>query len=963
MMCIACVAGKARGQAREISGTVLDSRERRAVSYATVSIPARGLWAVAGIDGRFAIKGAPRGRVELVASCLGHVKRSMELIIERDTSVVILLEQENLLVETVEVVARRTGNNMATSYAIGRSALDHLQMLQLNDVASLLPGGVTNRSVHLASGAQRAALRGASGEMGNATFGTAVEVDGVRLSENASFEGNEGPDTRNISSSNIESVEVITGIPSVEHGDMTQGIVRVNTRSGVSPYIIEMATKPHTKLISANKGFAVGKRGGVLNASVEYARSISDPASPYTSYERDGLSLSYSLAWKGRGGAPFRLKAGVTGNIGGYHSKADPDAFTGTYSKERDYAARARLTLDWLPRLHWLTAVEVAATLNYADRRAEQRTRKSGASSTTAIHGAEEGYFVATAYDENPDAPVLFIPPGYWYELAITDSRPLTLSGTLRARWFQTLGKVENALAAGVEYATTGNLGRGLYYDDPRLAPTWRVYRHDEVPFMHSFAFHVEESINAARWRLAAGARSDVAVVRGGEYGIVQAISPRVNLRLDLSPTTTLRVGWGKSVKLPSFSTLYPAPTYTDRLAFAPGTMSDGTTFYAYHIMPKRTARNPNLRWQYSNRLEIGLEAKVGGSNVSVVFFHNINRRSYTSVTLFTPFTYKLTDQTALEGSNIPAADRRFTIDRVSGIVTAIDKNGLLPPEELAYRELNAFASRGMSANGSPSRRWGVEWAADFGKIRALSTTIRWDGSFYAYKGVEETITAATANSTLTMADGSPYKYIGYYAGSSTVSNGSESRRLTSNLSVVTRVPSARLIFSLRLEASLYRYARALSEYRGKPRGFVQDNPTDYLPSATQTDIYGGNRYIGAYPLYYTTFEDMETKIPFAEKIAWAKDNDAALFNELVKLVATTNYLFTLNADRVSPFLSANISVTKEIGDVASLSFNATNATRNMARVSSSRMNVETSLYNSALVAPFYYGLSLRLKL
>ena len=971
--CLPAITGHAAGQVHEISGRVLESKEKRPVSYAAVTIPAHGLWAVAGIDGGFVIKGVPAGKIEIVASCLGHVKRAIELPVARDTTgVIILLQEENLLVETVEVTARRTRDDIATSYTIDRSALDHMQMLQLNDVISLLPGGVTNRSVHLAGSAQRVALRGASGEMGNVTFGTAIEVDGARLSTNADFEGTIGPDTRNISSSNVESVEVITGIPPVEYGDMTQGLVKVNTRAGISPFIVEMSTKPHTKLIAVNKGFTPGTRGGVINFSIEHARSISDLASPYTSYERNGASIAYSLAWKGRGGVPFRLKAGVTGNMGGYHSKSDPDAFTGTYSRERDRVARGHFSLDWLPRRPWITAVELAATVNHTNRRVETRTRKSGATSTVAIHGTGEGYFVATSYDENPDAAVLFIPPGYWYELEITDSKPLSISVDARARWFRSTGNVDHSLVIGAGYSTTGNLGRGLYYDDPRLAPTWRVYRHDEVPFMHSLALHVEEGISTARLRVVAGLRSDIVSVRGGEYGTVQALSPRVNLKYVVTRASadgfardvTLRAGWGKSVKLPAFSTLYPAPSYTDRLAFAPGTLADGTTFYAYHITPKQLAWNPALRWQYSIREEIGVEGKLGGSAVSVVFFRGVNHRSYTGITRYTPFSYKLTDQSAVEGSAIPESDRRYVIDQTTGVVSIVDKSGRLPGEELAYRVMNVFSSRGIPVNGSPSTRWGVEWAVDFGKIRAWNTSVRWDGSFYAYRGVEETITAGTANSTQNMAAGTPYKYIGFYVGDANFStNGSKTRRVTSNVSIVTRVPAARLIFSLRVEGSLYSYTQSLSEYQGKQRGFVMDNRTDYVPSTTQTDIYGGNRYVGVYPLYYCSFEDMETMIPFAEKITWAKEHDTALFNELAKLVITSNYLFTFDADRVSPFFSANLSVTKEIGDVASISFNATNATRNMARVTSSRMDTESSLYNSRLITPFYYGLSLRLKL
>ena len=70
---------------------------------------------------------------------------------------------------------------------------------------------------------------------GNAAFGTAVEVDGVRLSTNASLGDPTGASTRNLSATNIESVEVVTGVPSAEYGDISSGVVKISTRKGKTP--------------------------------------------------------------------------------------------------------------------------------------------------------------------------------------------------------------------------------------------------------------------------------------------------------------------------------------------------------------------------------------------------------------------------------------------------------------------------------------------------------------------------------------------------------------------------------------------------------------------------------------------------------------------------------------------------------------------------------------------------------
>ena len=58
-----------------------------------------------------------------------------------------------------------------------------------------------------------------------------------------------GVSTRGVSASNIESVEVVPGIASVEYGDLTNGVVKVKTRRGSSPFILEGSINQHTRQI------------------------------------------------------------------------------------------------------------------------------------------------------------------------------------------------------------------------------------------------------------------------------------------------------------------------------------------------------------------------------------------------------------------------------------------------------------------------------------------------------------------------------------------------------------------------------------------------------------------------------------------------------------------------------------------------------------------------------------------
>ncbi len=102
----------------------------------------------------------------------------------------------------------------------------------------------------------------------------------MRLSTNASLGDPAGLSTRNIASTNIERVEVVTGVPSAEYGDVSSGVVKISTRKGKTPWTVLLATNPRTKQASLSKGFDLGGDAGVLNASAEYTRATKDPVTP-----------------------------------------------------------------------------------------------------------------------------------------------------------------------------------------------------------------------------------------------------------------------------------------------------------------------------------------------------------------------------------------------------------------------------------------------------------------------------------------------------------------------------------------------------------------------------------------------------------------------------------------------------------------------------------------------------------
>ncbi len=982
MLSLALPSG-AYAQKFTVSGVVLNKGDKKPIDMAVVNLPNSELWAVANDKGEFAIANVPKGATKLTISCLGYVPKEFDMVIQRDvTNMVFYLDASTLAIEDVVVTARENQNSMTTSRTIDRTTMDHMQMVNVSDITSLLPGGTTvNPSLTTANSA-KISIRGYGEQISTASFGTGIEVDGVRMSSNANFAAMTGVDTRNIASANVESIEVITGVPSVEYGDIATGVVKINTKKGRTPYMLSTTINPRTKQFALSKGFDLGHQRGIINFSIERARAVHELASPYTAYDRNTATLNYSNTFnQGQDRKPLRFSIGLTGNIGGYDSEADPDAYKNDYTKMRDNNIRVNTQFNWLLNKPWITSLEFSGSVNYTDRKQRENTNKSSATSIAARHGEEIGYFMAQDYETDPDAAVTLIPAGYWEELKITDDKPIDFSAQMKANWVARWGDVNSKLKLGFHYTGSGNYGHGIYYADPKYAAeTWRPDDWSEDPFMHNIAVYLEEKltvpIGSTSLDLVAGIRNDNTLISESIYGTVSSFSPRFNLKYTILDgrfrkkgealrSFSIRAGWGKMVKLPSSYTLFPSPAYNDERVFSSPTTADGSSYVAYYMHPTLAVYNPDLKWQHTNQAEVGVDFNLYGVQVSLSAFYNKTVNPYITRNIWTPYSYNLTTIQDLNHDdpekNIDPNNRQYSIDRETGIVTVTDKTGVKPSYEAGYTTKNIFRGNSMTDNGSDYTRAGLEWVVDFGQIRAIRTDIRVDGAFNYYKYAEQAL-MSTYRTNANGADGEPFKYIGWYVGPAKSSNGSLSKQLNLNLTLTTHIPKIRTIISLRLESSLYRFNQSLSEWDGGTRSYAVEGKDPQSAPIIGQDISRGGYYVVTYPAYYSSLDNPDEKIPFFEAYQNAKQNDPDLYADLTQLIEVSGNTYTFRPSKTSAYCALNISVTKEIGKIASLSFYANNCFSNMGRVHISQSDTYSPLYKSTYIQDFYYGVSLRLK-
>lgn len=959
-----------------ITGRILDDKTLKPLPYATIKVRDMEQWAVADDDGRFDMANVPEGYITLDITTLGYVSRTFHITLTRDINLKnIRLKEDNLSLPGVEVTARRHDASGTTAYTMDRTTLDHSQVLSLSDISALLPGGQTINSSLIND--DRLALRAGSGERGNAAFGTAIEIDGQRLDNNANMSETLSPSTRNIAASNIESVEVLSGIASVEYGDVAGGVVKVNTRRGHTPWIVEASVNPYTRQAALSKGLTLGAKAGIINLSLEHARSFSEIASPYTSYSRNNLSLTYSNHFR-TGRSTLQLTATLAGNIGGYNSKADPDAFSDTYERQRDNQMRGNLQLEWLcsTRQSGVFNVSLQTAFSLSDKRTETYTNASSSSAQPYIHTTNDGYHIATDYSEDMGTgDIILGPTGYWYIRAYNDQKPLSLQGKLKGAWTRHLSHMlTNKVTIGTQWTASRNDGHGITYADMRYAPTWRPYDYATLPTMHNMALFLEDRLTLHHLLLIAGLRQDITAINRSAYGTVGSLSPRLTARYDIIKheafSLAVHAGYGKSVKLPSFQVLFPADTYTDRLTFTPGSTVDNKAYYAYYTHVQQALYNADLKWQHTHQVDLGLDLTAGPVHLSVSGYWSQTRNPYQMVALYTPLAYNVTTQSALEDIAIPSANRQYAVDQQTGIVTVTSAN-TGSSIALPYTTYHTYTSQRQYTNGSPVTRYGLEWIAEaplVSNTHTVGLTLRFDGKYYHYKGVDHTLIAGCPNGVGDQpATAAVQPLIGYYAGSSvtsasstctpTVSNGSLTKGCNLNTTLTARIPRLRLIMTARLEATLLNYKRNLSEGRsailleaaGNVSGTVYQGEPDH--------------YVALYPEYYSTWDNPTERIAFADALADARHNDPELYQRLCNLIVRSNTTYYFNPQRISAYYALNFSVTKEIGRWVSISFYANNCLNNMGTVTNSQTGLESSLFASGYIPKFYYGASLRLKL
>lgn len=881
-------------------------------------------------NGAFSFYNLKYGEYTYSASFVGYNDAEGRISISSpDSKLDITLKELTLQLETVTVTAER--EDLGSKSTIREEAIRHIQPKSIDDLLQLVPGNLT-KNPNLNSLSQ-ASIREIDEGNGNNALGTAVVVDGAPLSNDAGLQAlsvtrngtdsstnmdgmsdqttaGRGVDLRTVSAGNIESVEVISGIPSVEYGNLTSGVVIVKTKAGYTPWEFKASADPSSKLVYVGKGFKL-KQGGAVNFSGDWSQSWSDPRRKYMGYERLTAAAGWSRVF---GPLSINVKGSFFSNIN--NRKTDPQFLEDNikYSNSNvggRFSANGRLNFKsgFLTALDYNVSASVSRTLDWHHSLISSPPGAVTDARTTQL---------AEAVVKNK---------AYFSEYEI-EGIPIDMFAQVSTdKYIHLKDGAYSRFRAGVEYKMSANKGAGLRFDimnppSGSSSKTLRPRSYEEIPALNQFSAFVSNksniSVGPASVRAEAGLRAGWLPLdssRSGENTGYFVLEPRINLSAVVVKDCfvdelSLTGGWGISNKMPALLNLYPDNVYIDAISLNYGSNDGNYALITTDVVDK--TQNPDLKPANSTKWEAGIRFKKKKADGFVSFFHenHIHEFGFASQLQWTPYTiYTL---------GVGARDPRLDISSGEVLYTTSDGSSVVADKKTEI----LMTTWGRPDNTTRSEKYGIEYGLNLGTFKALHTSLSINGAYFHIKRYSETPSLNYVQSN--------YDHVGVMPSGS----GSIRERFNTSFRFITHIPVVKIIFTTTLQAVWYESRQAIYE----------DESGAPLYSLFTS---GGTDYFAIDPVGYYSKDGSYS--------SWTPADRADIS---MQRMMQRYYLVSFKKDTTSPWFMLNIRFTKEIGRVAEISFTANNVTN------SSRYHIGKYIYSRTQLYPdIYFGAELKIKL
>ena len=917
--------------AGKLTGVITDTKGN-AVETASVSLN-NSLVTLSDEQGRFTLMGIKSGEYDYRVSCLGYEEVRGKTAFKGDGTDRLDVKLKPLALTLHEVTVTARQQSMGSKSVIGQDAIRHIQPKSVADMLQLLPGALTvNPSLNNLG---QANIREIDGNASNA-LGTAVILDGIPVSNDANLQAvstskagarsglqsdgmsqqttaGRGVDLRTMGADNIESVEVIRGIPGVEYGNLTSGVVVIKTKAGRSPLEVKLKADPFSKLAYVGKGFGF-KHGGTINAGIDWSQSYADVRKRYQGYDRITASAGYSNIFNAGSEHPvtFHVNGSFYSNINTYKRDPQLQQLQLNYKNEN---VGGRLSVRGNIKMNnFLTAIDYDFSAQIArmlDTHHDWVSNPDGVITNSMVSGEAQAQFLTRAY----------------YSDYRIEGKPYNFYAQVKTNKYVQLGSSNFMnIKLGFDYRLDGNSGRGLMFDmsnPPQAgsAQTLRPRSYRDIPAMQALSMFVEDNstlrLGTTSLQFAAGVRiSNLFLNKDkAKQGSIFVAEPRANLEYtfltkknnSLFDKLAISGGFGISNKMPTLLYLYPDNAYFDSnsLSYQGGTGANS----ALAIMTTKVisdTQNAGLRPARSTKWEIGLNARTGKMKGYITYFSERHRHELGFDSRLAWLNYNR--------YNVPvgASDLSYNHGVVNYTYAGATQTATVTPK-------SEMVTWSFPINNGSTDKHGIEYSWDFGTFAPLRTSLNVDGAWFHIKRKSETPSVYFIQKDYDYASVLP------------AGEGSVSDRFNTNFRFITHIPQVKMIFTTTLQVVWYESSRIIYEDKA--------GASLYHLSA------GGTHYVVSPSGFYNRQ---------AQWTPWqtSYDNDPRYSN-----IARNFMIYAFKADNISPWAMLNFRFTKELGKVAELSFMANNFLNMRKYHVNSNSGTKSKLHPDS-----YFGAEIKLK-
>lgn len=704
---------------------------------------------VADSQGNIYFGKLPEGVYRMRVTFIGYTpfeQNRVKLPAKSNGLVVGLAPSDEQLSELVVVTAKET-KGMTSGSKIDQEAMKHIQASSFADVLELLPGGVavdpyvmTPQPIRLREAhfpfdtGGRMMPRVNQLNYATASLGTAFIVDGMPIANNAnmmtlsglgssnngavnSIFNTEGVDLRTIGTDEIESVEIIRGIPSVEHANLSTGLINIKRKRTLNDLEARFKGDMRSYLTYIGKGTNDIGKDYNLSMGLSILASSADPRFRQTSYQRITGSIRSTKLWHfDSGSLSWLANLDYTGSLDG--EKVDPDQ---SYSQQDSYRVNyhrlsTNHSLRFTPNKKGLFAgMSLDMAVSYVNDvmkivRGVQHDNKP------FVYSMKEGEYNWGFY-----------PGGFFIAKHRVDDQPFYAYTKLKGESLFWLGKVHNRAIWGSEWNYSKNFGEGTIFDPERPVfrdPSQRPRRFSDIPALNRLTFFLEDnmSINVNDHVLSLQAGVTTSTLLGLDKSFTMSghfyTDLRVNAKYDVAPIQIgdkkLGIhfvgGYGTLRVFPVMQQLNPEKLYWDFIQLNTGGFPNRDSWIVnaktYIFQPNSTQLEPAINKKWEVRMDLDYDQYY----FTATYFREDMPNGFRRVGELTTLSFKRYDIYSIDWRNLTA-----------------------PPDlsKMKYKEYKDFALIPYTRNGSQTKKEGVEWVFSTPRYDKIHTRLTFSGAWF----------------------------------------------------------------------------------------------------------------------------------------------------------------------------------------------------------------------------------------